>query len=178
VSEPVSGLAPGTTYHYRLCAQDQEPDVGAFCSHDETFTTIATEDSVTGSGSVPALGDVNFTVSVHGGPSGENPSGSWHVTSTSISSFNFDATPTCLNVSGSEGTTGFRIDTGPQTGTGFMAAFRDGGAGADQGLWYLFSTDPSAQCPSPASPPAGSVIGPTSISGDVKVVDAPPPAER
>ena len=39
VSEPLLGLEPDTTYHYVLCADDQEPGVGAFCSADQTFTT-------------------------------------------------------------------------------------------------------------------------------------------
>jgi uncharacterized repeat protein (TIGR01451 family) len=37
VSEPISGLAPDTTYHYRLVAQGQENTVG----EDRTFTTPA-----------------------------------------------------------------------------------------------------------------------------------------
>jgi hypothetical protein len=39
VSEPVSGLEPGTTYHYVNCADDQDPDFGPNCSHQQTFTT-------------------------------------------------------------------------------------------------------------------------------------------
>ena len=54
VSEPISGLAPDTTYHFRLCAQ--APDFDAFCGDERTFTTQPeaqpTELSITGS---PAL---------------------------------------------------------------------------------------------------------------------------
>ena len=35
----LSGLDHHTTYHFALCADDQEPGVGAFCSGDQTFTT-------------------------------------------------------------------------------------------------------------------------------------------
>ena len=40
VSEPVSGLAPGTTHHWRVCARDgQENPPRTVCSADQTFTT-------------------------------------------------------------------------------------------------------------------------------------------
>jgi Tol biopolymer transport system component/lysophospholipase L1-like esterase len=40
VSEPITGLAPGTTYHWQLCVNDQAPDRD-ICNVDHTFTTIA-----------------------------------------------------------------------------------------------------------------------------------------
>ena len=40
VSEPVSGLASGTPYHYKLCAEDSSLTV--VCGGDETFTTTGT----------------------------------------------------------------------------------------------------------------------------------------
>ncbi len=40
VSEPVSGLAPGTTYHWRICVRDQgEQPPRTVCSADQTLTT-------------------------------------------------------------------------------------------------------------------------------------------
>jgi len=39
VSEPLTGLEHGTTYHYVLCADDQEPGMPALCSPDQVFTT-------------------------------------------------------------------------------------------------------------------------------------------
>lgn len=39
VSEPIAGLSAGTTYHYSLCADDEDPGVGAVCSPDQTFGT-------------------------------------------------------------------------------------------------------------------------------------------
>ena len=48
MSEPVSGLAPGTTYHWRICAQDErEQPPRTVCSADQTFTT---SQSTTGPG--------------------------------------------------------------------------------------------------------------------------------
>jgi hypothetical protein len=174
VSEPVSGLESGTTYHYGACADDQEPGVDAFCSGDQTFTTRPTGDFVSGAGNV--IG-VDFTLTVHGGPSGENPTGFLTTRSEISPNFNFDATPTCLNVSGSSATTGYRIDTGSQAGSGFMAAFTDNGSSGDQALWYIFSPDPPTDCPLPTAPPIGSTTGPATISGDIEVVDAPSPTQ-
>jgi|EndMetStandDraft_8_1072994.scaffolds.fasta_scaffold322191_2 hypothetical protein len=39
VSEPVSGLEPGTIYHFAVCAEDSENPGDPFCSPDQTFTT-------------------------------------------------------------------------------------------------------------------------------------------
>src|SRR5262249_23984992 len=36
VSEPLTGLAPATSYHYQLCAKDQQTGT---CSSDKTFAT-------------------------------------------------------------------------------------------------------------------------------------------
>ncbi len=40
VSEPVVGLTAGTTYHYSLCVDDQDP-ADAFCGPDQTFGTYS-----------------------------------------------------------------------------------------------------------------------------------------
>jgi len=45
VSEPISGLIPRRTYHYKLCARDQQ---GGSCSGDQTFTTGFFRGSVSG----------------------------------------------------------------------------------------------------------------------------------
>jgi TolB protein len=39
ISVPIAGLAPNTTYHYRICAQDSQQGVGPGCGADATFTT-------------------------------------------------------------------------------------------------------------------------------------------
>jgi hypothetical protein len=173
VSEPVDGLEPGTTYHFAVCAEDSENAGDAFCSPDQTFTTRPTGDFISGSGNVIGA---DFTLTVHASSTGQNPTGFITTRSSSNPNFNFDATPTCLNVSGSSATTGYRIDTGSRTGEGFMAAFTDNGSsGVDQALWYIFLPDPPADCPLPTAPPPGSNIGPANISGDIEVVDAPSP---
>jgi DNA-binding beta-propeller fold protein YncE len=42
VAETVSGLAAGTTYHYRLCVYDGDAGAGTQCSRDAALTTIDT----------------------------------------------------------------------------------------------------------------------------------------
>ena len=49
VSAPISGLSPGTTYHYKLCATNTPgPPGGTKCSDDQTLTTTDAPDEVTG----------------------------------------------------------------------------------------------------------------------------------
>jgi hypothetical protein len=178
VSEPVTELDPGTTYRFAVCAEDMVNWGDAFCSPEQTFTTRPTGDFLTGTGR--AVG-VDFTATIHGDANGQNPSGFFTARSEASSSqFNFDGTPTCLNVTGGASpaaTGGYRIDTGAQAGQGFMAAIRDnGGSAADQGLWLVFLPDPPTDCPAPGDPPPGSTLGPTNFSnGDWEVVDAPAP---
>jgi hypothetical protein len=42
VSEPTTGLTASSSYHYRLCAKDQDPTAGANCTPDQTFATRCT----------------------------------------------------------------------------------------------------------------------------------------
>jgi hypothetical protein len=76
VVETVTGLDHHTTYHYALCAQDQDPNFDEFCSGDSTFTT--TGDHIRG----PLLvlfDDEIVTVTfndVRSGAHGEEPLGS------------------------------------------------------------------------------------------------------
>ena len=44
VSERVEGLTPATTYRYRLCAEDQDPDQPHGCGQVKTFATPAVPD--------------------------------------------------------------------------------------------------------------------------------------
>ena len=44
VSEPLSGLDPGTTYHYQTCAQN--PGYPVYCGADQVFTTSGTPLSI------------------------------------------------------------------------------------------------------------------------------------
>ena len=71
VSEPLVGLEPGTTYHFVLCASDEEenpPRVN--CSKDQTFETQLL-DRANGSAS---NGSLSANVDASSGPSGEDPS--------------------------------------------------------------------------------------------------------
>ena len=51
VSEPVYGLDPGTTYHFRICVRDgEEEPPRTICSKDGTFSTLAESPFVTSAG--------------------------------------------------------------------------------------------------------------------------------
>jgi hypothetical protein len=120
VTEPIESLEPATTYHYSLCAEDQDPAFDALCSADSTFTTRG--DSVNGSvGVLTELGFGIFTFNdVRSGPGGEDPVGS-------ITFGPLGGPVTCLRVTGdSRVTVGaesvyFFFDL-PATGTGLAAA--------------------------------------------------------
>jgi hypothetical protein len=117
VSEVISGLEPTRTYHYALCAEDQDPEVDALCSSDRTFTTPG--DYVRGR--LLVVGDMDFN-DVRSGPGGESPAGS--VTYNGIT-----ASVTCLQVSGQKFTlglgSGVRIFVHVEPGT---AAFESMGS--------------------------------------------------
>ena len=57
VSEPVYGLDPGTTYHFRICVRDgEEEPPRTICSKDGTFSTLAESPFVTSAGTELRLG--------------------------------------------------------------------------------------------------------------------------
>ena len=104
-------------------------------------------ESITGSGTVAAT---QFSISVNAGPLGQSPSGSLHLTGF----FTFDATPTCLNVAGHDGAAGFRIDTGPYAGQGFLTASKgDTDRGVSAVLYSGILPSPPTACPPPDAPP-------------------------
>jgi hypothetical protein len=116
VSEPISGLTPGTTYHTQVCAQDeQEEPPRLVCSKDHTFETQLL-DRANGSAS---NGSLTANVDASSGPSGEDPSG----TVTGGGSINgqtviFTGTVDCLAVDGNTAVVGY---TGQQYIGGFPA---------------------------------------------------------
>jgi len=105
VSEPVSGLEPGTTYHFAVCAEDSENPGEPFCSPDQTFASLAVEDSATGMGSSR---DFTFDFAATSGPSGENPDGTF---SGEYLDFHLEGPVICLNVEGNVATLVFTHDT-------------------------------------------------------------------
>jgi hypothetical protein len=105
VSEPVSGLEPGTTYHFAVCAEDSENLGDAFCSPDQTFVSLAAEgDSATGVGSSR---DFTFDFAASSGPSGENPEGTF---SGEYLDFHLEGPVICLKVEGNVATLVFTHD--------------------------------------------------------------------
>lgn len=76
-----------------------------------------TPEHVSGSGTV--AGAQQYDLSLTAGPFGEQPTGHLHLAGPI---YNFDAVPTCINMSGSEVVAGFRITTGDLAGHGFLYA--------------------------------------------------------
>ena len=132
VSEPISGLTPDTTYHYRACSSDTEEDPPRVnCSRDTTFVTVG--DSVAGTGSVHfptgtgpgrIVAEISF-VDVGSGSAGENPDGILRITEAGP----VDYEVTCLRVNGTRFTIGSHLYSEPDerrtfkffdvTGTGY-----------------------------------------------------------
>jgi hypothetical protein len=132
----------------------------------------AAGDSVVGSGFV--AGD-QFEVSIHAGPSGENPTGFLRATGT----VTFEAVPTCLHVSGNLAAAGYRIVSSPTQplGSGFFAVAQDngpavGGQPVDVLLHFSYPTTPPTECPDPNSFVGGQFPIPL-VSGDLTVTDVP-----
>ena len=105
VSEPVSGLEPGTTYHFAVCAEDGENPGEPFCSPDQTFRSLTDEDSATGVGSTR---DFAFDFAASSGPAGEDPAG--HFSGDYFDS-HFEGPVICLEVEDNAATFVFTHDT-------------------------------------------------------------------
>jgi hypothetical protein len=78
------------------------------------------QDSVVGEGRVLLT---DFTISVHAGPNGENPTGLLAMTGFVTG----NAVPTCLYVSGNRAVGGFTLVDGPVSGRGFITEVEDNG---------------------------------------------------
>jgi hypothetical protein len=145
VTEPISGLAASTTYHYRLCAQDTEPGTGPGCRGDTTFTTLSPEDSVLGYGAVSynaqPLG--SLYVDAHSGPQGQSPHGS--ATGTTKYGYPFGGPVRCLRVQGARAVIGtadfvfFIEDQGAAGGT-----YDEAATGSDANVCPVFPSTPAA----------------------------------
>jgi hypothetical protein len=84
----------------------------------------------------------------------------------------FDAVAVCLNVSGNQETSGYRIIDGSTAGQGFEAAGQAGtatGLPPGQVLWYDFLPTPPTSCALPSSPPPGATGGGAIREGEIVV---------
>jgi hypothetical protein len=132
-------------------------------------------DSVVGSGFV--AGD-QFEVSIHSGPSGENPTG--FIRATGV--VTFEGVPTCLRVSGNRASGGYRITSSPTLpiGSGFVAIVEDNGPlGSPQPdvlLRFGYPVTPPVQCPDPdvLEDPGSPFADLPFEAGDVTVIDSQP----
>ena len=140
----LSGLDPHTTYHFALCADDQEPGVGAFCSGDQTFTTHG--DDVDGPLLVLFNGNI-ITVDfnqVESGWRGENPRGT-------VSQFGgFDPAPVaCLRMDADQK---FTVGLEAPGGAGYTLIFVDVSPGQN---WAASEPVGTLPTPCPADPSPG-----------------------
>jgi hypothetical protein len=166
VTEPLAGLTPSTDYHYVLCADDQEPGVGEFCSALQSFRTFAdaTSDSLVVSGNA-AGGFDNIDIDVSSGPSGENPTG--HVAADTPVGHLQSSSISCLSVVGRRATVSGPLDPNPSGYPAFSVTVTDNGPpGPDADT---FNAQP-LQSPSCSS--SGGTGG-NLFSGDAVVTDAP-----
>ncbi len=150
VAEPIESLDHHTTYHYSLCAEDQDPAVDAFCSGDSSFTTDG--DHVSGPLLVLAGGGSVVTVSfnnVVSGYNGENPRGS-----VTISGVAGDNPVTCLNITGPQR---FTVGVSQFAGTLFSLIYVDISPGVNTATSESVGA-PATTCP--ADPPPGSLTFP------------------
>jgi hypothetical protein len=106
VQAEVDGLAPTTTYHYRLCVDDDQGE--GSCGEDHTFTTTAA-DTVSGSviyqpsGPWPTLG---IHLDVRSDPDGGHPAGSVGIYLPDPGGMR-SYEPTCVRVEGTRAAIGY-----------------------------------------------------------------------
>ena len=172
ITEPVTGLEPSTTYHLVLCADDQEPGVGEFCSAQQTFRTFAdaTADSIVVTGNAGPLGNIDIDVS--SGPGGENPTG--HLAADTEYGRLVASAITCVSVTGTTAAISGALEPNSSGSGGLRVSVIDegpAGSGLD-GVGGQLAASPPSDC----SPFGGSTL----FEGDAVVIDAgaPSPAAR
>jgi hypothetical protein len=136
----LSGLDHHTTYHFALCADDQEPGVGAFCSGDQTFTTSG--DDVTGD--VAVLTGQGFLVSFAAESYYDATDGRGSVTIAPGGS----NPVTCLNITGERR---FTVGISQLGGAVFSLLFVDVSSSAGTVTTETTTTEPTV-CPADPSP--------------------------
>jgi hypothetical protein len=139
----IESLDHNTTYHYSLCAEDQDPAVDALCSGDSSFTTDG--DFVRGPLLVLLGGGAIITLSfddVSSGYNGENPRGNLTGPGT------LTVAVTCLNVSGNQRFTVGVVQDGPI----YWLIFVDLSPGVNTYAAQVVGA-PATTCP--ADPPPG-----------------------
>ncbi len=150
VADLIESLDHHTTYHYSLCAEDQDPAVDALCSGDSSFTTDG--DSVSGPLHV-LVGGPPFTTlffnDVVSGYNGENPRGSMTITGLAG-----DNPVTCLNITGAQR---FTVGISELGGAAFSLIYVDLSPGVNTAASDTVSA-PATTCP--ADPPPGTLTFP------------------
>jgi hypothetical protein len=193
VSAVVTGVeGGGSTFHYRVCAQDSL-DARGTCGGDRTVTTLA-GDYVVGDGSVgqfPVQDPMHPWITVWfpiGGAfdagsdaGGANPNGTATARPSALYQNPSDTgSVTCLEVLGNRAAVGFTVAAqgGPGVPLHYTAFVEDNGATGDRWSVKATTVSPITTCPSPTAAdfqavnaPGGTVAGPTLVSGGFTVHD-------
>jgi hypothetical protein len=171
VSETMSGLSEGTTYHYRLCTLGSDDNGG--CGADATFTTTSGQDSVSGQGVVLDLGFGAVwgasTYAVADGASAGAATGNAAISPGSVYFRIADAgNVTCLRIVGNRAAVGFigkAVDLGqpnPQP-TPRVLYVEDNGPTSDR-IGFGSLSEPYSDCPTPTDARFPNfVVGDTSV---------------
>jgi hypothetical protein len=164
VEAVVAGLEPTTTYHYRLCVDDDQGE--GSCGADQTFTTTAA-DTVTGNALYRDPDNpwyaFGLVLDVRSDPDGEHPAGTVGIylpDPGGLRSFQ----PTCVRVEGTRAAVGY---------DGLLWDGISGGAvvyvGSGLGQSYAFArvAEAPTTCPDPTS------VDLSGSGGSFTVVDVP-----
>jgi hypothetical protein len=181
VAVPVEDLQPGTTYHYRLCAVDEDADPQGICGADRTFTTGTGRESVFGEGSIELLSPVGTVNSTTGSVAvAGDPGGTGYLDGSAFIGGYFTGPPpnfghipwggsgevACLRVEGNVAVLGFGFFDPILGPTSAAMVIQDNGPTGDRLTWFQWS---SSTCPQPDVGLFGS--GGFVTSGDFTVED-------
>lgn len=174
VTAVVTGLAEGTTYHYRTCVRTVTA-TKAICGATATVTTWAGQDTVVGVATGDAIPELGYVVGIDvevrsGDGDGDGPAGRIS-TSPGLAYFRWpDFGPvTCVRVEGSEATIALMAERpNGNPAEPVLVHVSDGGPGGADAYGRALLPGPLDTCPDPAS--SGIALMPLT-DGDVIVHD-------
>jgi hypothetical protein len=152
VAVAVEGLQPGTTYHYRLCAVDDDADPQGICGADRTFTTSTGRESVRGEGSIVLVSPLGMISSTTGSVAAAgDPGGTGYLDGSAFIGGFFTGPPPDFGLiywGGSGGVVCLRVEGNVAVvGTGgAVLVVQDNGPIGDRMTWFEWS---SSTCPEP-----------------------------
>lgn len=165
VESVVVGLDPHTSYHYRLCVDDDKGH--GLCGKDRTFSTTAPSDTVVGNAAIVTVGaEFGVVVDARSDWDGADPAGTASIYPGDAGGFR-DGIVSCLRVVGDRASIGFV----PARSVDDNALIFVEQAGPDGRSRFFITVvdEPPSVCP---APPTGD-FGMVSTFGGFQVVDTP-----